>query len=275
MALNPTPEEQELSAKLEEQARLDSLLVQKELDLATLLAEVQAFNSRYMHSVGRLYAELDAIQGEIAERRAKLNPKDSELRRQAADARQRASDSANAVNAAASDIESFQPTDEIKQLYRSAARRYHPDRALDEVDRLRRTELMSKINVAYQHNDLAGLERILADAGTLPEDIVGDDVGAKLIRAIRRIAQISNRLKDIEREIQSAKTDAIYQLKVRVETEEANGGNPLVELAKQVSSQIEAARRELHGSVRGDRADSDTNHSPQKPPVQSPAGRFN
>ena len=58
---NRTPEERELEKKKAEFASLEAELIQRELDLATLRAELRDFESRYLRTVGVLYAELDEI----------------------------------------------------------------------------------------------------------------------------------------------------------------------------------------------------------------------
>jgi hypothetical protein len=48
----PTPEEQELEAKLAEIVALEAQLGQRELDLATLQAELHAFEREYLQVIG-------------------------------------------------------------------------------------------------------------------------------------------------------------------------------------------------------------------------------
>lgn len=62
-----TPEEKELARKLAELTVLESDLAQRELDLATLQAELHVFERRYLHIVGVRYAELDEINAKIDE----------------------------------------------------------------------------------------------------------------------------------------------------------------------------------------------------------------
>ena len=54
-----------------------------ELDLATLRAELAEFESRYLRTVGVLYAELDEIEAQIAEAQARSKPSDSEAQERA------------------------------------------------------------------------------------------------------------------------------------------------------------------------------------------------
>jgi hypothetical protein len=53
------------------------------------------------------------------------------------------------------------PSAELKALYRTAARRFHPDLAEDDADRERRTELMARVNAAYGARDADVLRHIL------------------------------------------------------------------------------------------------------------------
>jgi hypothetical protein len=246
MNTTPTPEEQELIRKQAELESLEAVLVHEELEFATLTGEVAAFNVRYLHRVGRRYAELDGIERDIAEARAKLDPNDAKAVSAASEARKRARASAETVNEVAHQPEEFKPTEALRQTYRQAARRFHPDRALNEEDLAWRNQIMAEINVAYQRNDIAALDRILREADGRPEEVQGEDVGAKLIRAIRRMAQIQVRLSAIDAEIEAVRASNIYQLKIQVETEEQAGGDPLGDLVRQVEQQIEAATRTLN-----------------------------
>lgn len=53
---------------------------------------------------------------------------------------------------------------QLKKLYRQLARKYHPDLALDEDDRARRTEKMSAVNDAYKAKSLTELMALAEEA---------------------------------------------------------------------------------------------------------------
>jgi chromosome segregation ATPase len=90
LAHRPTPEERELESKRARLVALERELTQRELDLATLRAELQTFETHYLRGVGSLYAELDEIEAQIAEALAQLNSQDPETQERAAQARAQA-----------------------------------------------------------------------------------------------------------------------------------------------------------------------------------------
>jgi hypothetical protein len=123
--------------------------------------------------------------------------------------------------------------------------RFHPDRATTDSERVRRTAIMSALNVAYAKNDLLAIENLLNRAGSDPEEIAGDDIGSQLIRLIRRESQIKRRFVELEAEIQTIQNDEVYALWQSVQEAEAIGADPLGELATQIEVQIAEKRVEL------------------------------
>src|SRR5437867_3121215 len=96
IARRRTPEELELEKKKAELGELESQLSQRELELATLQAELHAFERRYLRIVGVRYAELDEIEAQIAELLARQRPQGDKAHREAAKARTKAEESAQA-----------------------------------------------------------------------------------------------------------------------------------------------------------------------------------
>ena len=93
---------------------------------------------------------------------------------------------------------------ELKQAYRQAAKVIHPDLALSDHERKRRTALMASLNRAYERGDQREIERIVAEFGHDPEAIVGEDTASRIVKAIRRIAQLRRRLAELERSHRSS-----------------------------------------------------------------------
>jgi len=213
-----TPEEEEVDKKLTELNELESELAQRELDLATLHGESRAFEIQYLRIIGTRYAELDEIEAQIAELQARFTPKRQDR---------------------------FTPSESLKKLYREVAKNIHPDLANDEEERARRQRFMAEANRAYEEGDEVRLESILHEWESSPESVKGDGVGVDLVRVIRKITQVKERVIVIETEIDQLKGSELYQLKIKVEEAEDEGRNLLGEMAAQLDEQIALAKQRL------------------------------
>ena len=150
-----TPEEEELHRKHLKLTTLEGQLAERELELATLRAELGAFERRYLSRVGARYAELDELLAQIAEAEARRKPKHEAAQRQAAASREQADETARTAEAACESKQEnhFHPSDTLKKLFREAAKAVHPDLAEDEEDRVRRNRFMAEANRAYEDGD--------------------------------------------------------------------------------------------------------------------------
>ncbi len=240
-----TPEEREISRKLYELSELEAVLAQRELDLATLQAELHIFEARYIRIVGVCYAELDEIEAQIAEAEARLNPKDKKIQEQAAQARAQAQESAGIALEPREG--KFEPSGSLKKLYREVAKRIHPDLAIDEQERTLRQQLMADANRAYEEGDEAKLRAIFAEWESSPESVEGEGTAAELVRIIRKISQVEKRLRIIETEIAHLKGSDLCQLKTKVEAANNEGRDLLAEMALRVKDEISLASERLAG----------------------------
>ena len=242
-----TPEEIELHKKLAELAALEAELAQRELDLATLQAELRAFENRYLRVIGVRYAELDKIEAQIAEALARLNPKDNKAKERVEKARYQAQESAHATGNIQEQKEplKFKPSENLKKLYRESAKLIHPDLATDEEERARRQHLMAEANRAYKEGDEEHLRTILREWESSPESVKGEGPGAELVRVIRKVAQVEERLRTIEFEFSQLKETDLYKLKIEVEEAEKERRDLLSEMAGQIDKQLADARKRL------------------------------
>jgi len=157
---------------------------------------------------------LDEINAQIAEALARFSPKDHPAQQQATHARRQAHESAQAAGDAGTSEPTptvFHPSESVKKLYRDVARRVHPDLASNDQDRLRRHEVMAAVNRAYAEGDETRLRQILEAWEHSPESVEGKGVEAELVRVIRQIAQVQERLQAIETEIHLLQASALYQ----------------------------------------------------------------
>lgn len=232
-----TPEEEELLRKREELASVRAALAERELELADFRAQLKSFEGRYLRQVGVLYAELDDWEAKIAEIEASLKLS-ATANQHAQETRRRAEETHEATHGEASKARDFQPSADLKSLFREAAKRIHPDFAKDEADLELRTRLMAQVNEAYSQGNADALQRILDEFGNSPDSVQGEGVGAELVRMIRQIHQAKKNIATIVQELESLRASEIAQLRQDVENAEKGGRDLLAELAASVQAQI-------------------------------------
>ncbi|WP_411728715.1 molecular chaperone DnaJ [Methyloglobulus sp.] len=239
------PEEQELARLESELANLEDQVVTAEETLETLKVETAQFQHHYYQIVGWLFAELDRLVAQIARVAAGLEPENTEAQTQAEAAEQQAQKSAEEAGLAEKQPPPPEITPELKQAFRQAAKLMHPNRATTDAERKRRTTIMAMVNVAYEKGDKATIEKLIIEFGHDPEAITGEDVSARLVKTIRRIAQLRRRLNEAQQEIAAQTANELYELRLTITEAKEMGGDPLGDLERQLMQQISEKKIEL------------------------------
>lgn len=240
------PEEIELEKKRRVVERLKDRLADREEEMADLRAELERFEARYIMEVGRLYAEQDEIDAQIAEEELKLVPDDEEIKKRVEELRRLAEESAARAKAAElKDAESWEPTLEAKKAYHNLARTIHPDLALDAGEKERRHGLMAELNQAYSSGDQAKMNKLVENFRNSPDLVKGNSIGDELIRAIRQISQVAKRLKELKSERSAAEFSELFELRGRVLAEMAEGRDLLKHMAERAKTHIKKTERRL------------------------------
>jgi hypothetical protein len=239
------PEEIELNKKRKVLERLKDRLASSEEEMADLRAELEQFEANYTMEVGRLYAELDEIEAQIAEEEVKLVPDDEEIKKRAEELRRRAEESAADAEHWENCSAKRQPTVEAKKAYHNLARIIHPDLALDAVEKEKRHGLMARLNDAYSAGDQNLLNKLVEDFRDSPDLVSGDSIGDELVRAIRQIAQIKNRLQELREEKLKVELSELFTLREKVNVEMLEGRNMLKQMAERTKTLILKAERRL------------------------------
>ena len=233
------PEEQELQRLENDQGELEEQVATNEFELETLKIELSQFQYRYYQGPGRLYAELDDWDARIAMVEAGKHPDDIEAQIKAKAAQEQARRSAEEAGVIEkSTAPPPEITPETKQAFRKAAKLMHPDRATTDEERVRRNVMMAKVNRAYEQGELATIEKLIVEFGQDPEAIQGDDIGARMIKTIRRIAQLRRRLSELDKELTEQRQNESYELMTTILETEAMGGDPLSDLVQDLMHQI-------------------------------------
>jgi hypothetical protein len=240
------PEKIELDKKLRVLERLKDRLADREEDSADLREQLERFEARYTMEVGRLYAEQDELDAEIAEEELKLVPDDEEIKKRVEELRRIAEESAARLRAAEEhESEKWEPTPEARKAYHDLARMIHPDLALDTAEKERRHGLMAELNKAYTSGDRTRLTILAEEIRVSPDAVKGDSVGDELIRVIRQIYQIRRRFTEIAKEVSDAKGSELYELFQKCENEEAAGRDLLKHMGERAKSHIKKTSRRL------------------------------
>ncbi len=242
-----SPEEIELNKKRAVLDRLKDRLADREEEMADLRVGLEQFEARYTMEVARFYAELDEIEAQIAEEEVKLVPDDEEIKKKAEEMRKRAEESAARAGDENLNGCSFkwQPTPEARKAYHELARVIHPDLALDAEEKGKRHVLMAKLNEAYSAGNQKELNKLVEDFRSSPDLVKGDSVGDELVRTIRQISQIKNRLKELREEKLVAELSELFVLREKVQAEMAEGRNLLKQMATRTKTHIKKAERRL------------------------------
>jgi hypothetical protein len=244
-----TPEEEELERKRAQLAALELELSERELDRATLRAELAGIERQYLGAVGRKYAELDRLEAEIAEALARRNPLDRAANERAEEARDQAEKTTRTVE----DLDqlTWRPevgqSESLRECYRRAAKLVHPDLALDPKQKAIRERLMAEVNRAYAEGDEERIRRILSEWRASPDNVEGEGFGAELVRVIRKIAQVQTRILAIATEMEQLRADEIWKLRSEIEAAQVQGRDLLAELAARLDQRILEFRERLKG----------------------------
>lgn len=245
----------ELERRLSQLATLQRHLEAQERDYQLLHAQVQAFLERYMAQLGPLFLEHDALESQLY---TALRLLCDAFKRNGLEAREPTPPQAttipmlNQLPAAAPLPE--QPAgglDEVappslKQLYRRAAMRLHPDLASSEAQRREREQQMMAVNDAYASQDRPRLEALLLAAGEERIKVSGSDRAAQLDWIQRAEARVQGRLRVVRAHRAALLTHRMHALWQAVVQAEAKGLDPLSVMAKRLRAQIAERRQELY-----------------------------
>ncbi len=236
-----------LSQLRAELARVRDQLIEAEAQLADRLAEVNAFEFEFEARVGHLYDSLAGLEKEIQRYQERIQTlRNKEIFGQAhipVDSQYQRAWESPPPSAPTPPPQPVDPASdvEIKRLYRQLARRFHPDLAVDEIDRAHRTQKMAAINNAYAARSLVELIA-LAEGMDLNEDaaiLPPGQTEAQMIKVLQtELHRCRQRLKEIERELRGLRYRPSVELSIEVKMARRNGRDLLAEIAADAEQKI-------------------------------------
>jgi hypothetical protein len=271
------PEEIELENKLGELTALRSQHADARLALQQVRDEISSFESKYNKTLGRRIAELEDLEAEVArltgyadeDEYAESVSGHGRQHRASGHAGGQARDEAghSGDGARGRGGESFRShrgaekpgkgrlaeNKEIKALYREVAKAIHPDLASSALDEAKRTELMSQANRAYEQLDRGTLQDILRKTKATAARAAANDIGSRLIQAIRDIAQEREEIKATRGLTEELRGSYVYRFRQRVADGLAQGIDLFGEMIAAAELNIARARKRL-AALKGERA---------------------
>ena len=244
-----TPEEVELEHKYQQLVHVKADLQRRERDYSNLKTEIRVFEQVYEDILGVRIQTLEDLEwqlkGYLGE--TKLDISAEPLKQ---------STSYNNFQHTTDLLDDEEPQDvsvlSLKSIYRGVAKAVHPDLAADEVERLRRQELMALANEAYRSGNRQVLIDLLSEWEQAPVSYGSEmDIALELVRVIRQISAVQQNIQAVIRQTEELKQADIYHFKLRVDDSIADGVDLLVEMASSVDLDIIRIRRRL-STVRGD-----------------------
>ncbi len=231
-----------------ELTRVQDELIDAETELADQMADIRAFETEFEARVGFLMTQLAALEGEVNDYLDRIQQRRNESvfgsQYRSADEQFRRTWQQSTKPAAAPPPPppSADEKVQLKKLYRQLARRFHPDLAVSEADRLYRTEKMSGINDAYAARSLTELLVFAAEmetTGAEPVEARPGQTEADMVQALEKeIRRCRRRIREIDLEMQNLHNRASVELALERKMVQRNGRDLLAEIAADLERKI-------------------------------------
>lgn len=134
--------------------------------------------------------------------------------------------------------------EELKDLYRSLAKRFHPDLARNPEEKAWREERMAEVNAAYADLNKAALETLTgkSDWSPAPPVRTRDEEVAELRSEVRRLDSL---IADLERNLRELINSDTVKLMLEVSSARRSGWDLLGQMENDLLAQISALQNEL------------------------------
>ena len=171
-------------------------LAELEVEHATLLAELRAFEADYLRRVGVIDVQVQELEAKILT--IVWERSGADVDQMAAEAAaQRFRETTTALRAIPPPAAGSAPTSDLKTLFRDAAKRMHPDLVADPAGREHAEAFMKRLNEAYAAGDADAIGNLVRQWETSPyaRELPASGGAAPALAAA--VAQAQQRLDEI------------------------------------------------------------------------------
>jgi hypothetical protein len=127
--------------------------------------------------------------------------------------------------------------EQIRELFRELARRFHPDLTTDPLEKKWRQEIMTRVNQAYTNRDLKAL-RALAEQPDRPVDSPGQSKEQEIKSLKQEIKRLDGVIDDLKARIFHLEESPAWHLKMEARMKRRSGRNLLNEMESKFNEQI-------------------------------------
>ncbi|MCB9421274.1 MAG: hypothetical protein H6667_15840 [Ardenticatenaceae bacterium] len=231
-----------------ELARVQDQLIDAETELADQMADIRAFEAEFEARVGVLMTQLANLEAEVNDYLDRIKQRRNESifgsQYRSADEQYRRTWQQPPQPATPPPLPppSADEQAQLKKLYRKLARRFHPDLAVNEADRLYRTERMSGINDAYAARSLTELLVFAAEMETAraePAEAQPGQTESDMVQALEKeIRRCQRRIREIDLEMQNVHNHSSVELALERKMAQRNGRDLLAEIVADLERKI-------------------------------------
>ena len=239
------PEVEELRRRKRVLTGLQRELSAKELELSTEKVQVNIFRVRYQEVVGKVSSDLDKVKAQVLFLASKVFPRAENFKEEADISRDNAKSFHEKNPESEKPSKEFNPSENLKKLFRRVAKQIHPDLASSIIERERRNHLMTRLNQAYECLDDKAIQCILEEWEMEQPTLNELTLGEQLVLVVEQISQIKKSLKNISNELERLTLTEMFQLKKKVESAELDGRDLLQEIADEIEEKIRKTKSRI------------------------------
>jgi hypothetical protein len=211
-------------------------LAQVEEEHATLRSELAAFQSDYLRQVGVVDLQLQELQAKfLAIVAVRSGAVEDQTAAEAAEHRFRETTTAmGAIPAPAGPP----PSDDLKTLFRDAAKRMHPDLVADDVGREHAEAFMKRLNQSYKKGDAEAIGNLVRQWETSPYASARPAMAGPAPALAAAVSQAEQRLAD-------ARDSDLARLMEQAFAASMSGRDLLAELRREAEAALGRTRAQL------------------------------
>lgn len=127
--------------------------------------------------------------------------------------------------------------EEIRDLFRELAKRFHPDLTNDPAEKKWREEVMTKVNQAYANRDLRTLQA-LAEQPDRPPPSAMQTHEQEIASLKAELKRLDGVIADLKARIRHLEESPAWQLKLEARMQRRSGSDLLTEMANKIKEQI-------------------------------------